>query len=1214
MKKTFSNAIPMPRQGIKKLLLIMKLALTFVLLSVLQVSANVYSQSTVNLDVQDKSLRDVLKTIEQNSSFRFFYSDDLIFMNRSVDIKADNQKVTDVLNGIFESSDLTYKVFENNLIVIVPKSEALQDFNITGVVRDSEGFPLPGVNVLIEGTTVGVISDANGKFSLNVPNENSVLVFSYVGFLSEKVAVGSQRNIEIKLIEDIQNLQEVVVTALGIKREKKALGYAISSIKGEELVKSSTPINPLMALYGKAAGVKISGTSGGPAAGMVINIRNSVSLTESTNTRPLFVVDGIPIFDENTGSNRNDREGRDRGTGINDVNAEDIASIEILKGAKAAVLYGYAGANGVVLITTKAGSKAKGLGIDFSISNTWDKVAFYPEYQNEFGTGSNLAYAGIDPNLTDKEGFRYDMVNGVKTPIYFTTNEGFSFGPKMDGRDILWYDGVMRPYSSQKDNYSELFRTGHLRTINFSIANNGEIGDLRFSYTNKDYQSPVFEAYQRNHNISITGNLKTGNRIKLGFATNYYNTFNHNAPFRIQDAFVTYGIARDLKVDLLKSNVFDETGRYSYFRNRTIANKVGGAVVGSLFNEYIWNQSQNVFDETRHHLIQSLNFDVKLAKGLNWTTLGGFDMTRFQNEVKMKVTRPLYEDPFQGYYSMGERNVMNLYMQSYLNFDQKISEKFQFNAMFGGVYKDNTDRRLSSITRDFQIENYFHLGNSTDVDKVESNGSRGRDVLYSVLGSAQISYNDMLFAEFSGRNDWSSILPPSNNRFFYPGVSLSWVMSQAFQLPEFVKYAKTRVSWADVGRPGPRYFGNQNFEQGSYGGVPYLIAPSELPPADYASVSNTLPVENLKPERKREVEAGLEFYLFSGNRLTFDMAYYQSHTYDQIMALTVPAASGVSKIKVNAGDIQNNGFEFQVKGIPVLTNNFSWDVTLNISHNTSEVKKLAKGVTTQPLWGVTGAKMVAEIGKPYGEIFITPWLRDSVSGKYIVNADGLYQFDREHPKKVGKLQPDWMGGLSSNVNYKGFALGFDIDYQFGGTLLSQTNMYLKGNGSGEESLKYRDEARGGMPYYVTADGKYHQLPSHDAAVPSDSKYSFIFHDGVVLPGIKADKTANDIIMPAQRYYVSTYWQGGMDITEDAVYKSDYVNLRRITLSYQIPSKFTQKLKIQRAQVAAFATNVMYLYKDVPNVTPESFAGTNEFTEYSNMPGIRSYGLELKFSF
>jgi iron complex outermembrane receptor protein len=557
---------------------------------------------------------------------------------------------------------------------------------------------------------------------------------------------------------------------------------------------------------------------------------------------------------------------------------------------------------------------------------------------------------------------------------------------------------------------------------------------------------------------------------------------------------------------------------------------------------------------------------------------------------------------------------MNIYLQSYLNFEQQLSDNFHLNGMFGGVYKYNYDKDLSSVSKNFQIENFFHLGNSTDVVKVSSEGSRGSDILYSVLGSAQLSYKNYLFAEFSGRQDWSSILPPANNSYFYPGASLSWITSETFNLPEVIKYFKARVSWADVGRPGPRYFGNQNFEVGTYGGVPYLIAPSDLPPADYSSVMNKLPKENLKPERKREIEAGLEIYLFDRNRLKFDLAVYRSNTYDQIMALDVPAASGVNRIRINAGDVQNTGAELQISGTPIMKKDFSWDVTVNVSSNKAVVKKLAKGVTSQKLWGITGANALANIDQPYGEIYITPWLRDATTGELIVNSSGLYQFDREHPKKVGELQPDILGGFNTNINFKGISLGFDIDYQFGGVLISQTNMYLKGNGTGKESLQYRDEDRGGLPYYVDNDGSLHKLDSHTAAVPTDSKYNFILHDGVILPGVKEDGTPNNIIMSAQNYYTSTYWQSGMDITEDCVYKSDYVNLRRVTLSYTLPLKLTQKVKIQRVIITAFATNLMYIYKDVPNVTPESYAGTNEFTEYSNMPGIRSFGMELKMSF
>jgi iron complex outermembrane receptor protein len=1091
-----------------------------------------------------------------------------------------------------------------------------QEIKVTGTVTNMSGETMPGVNVTIEGTAIGVVTDMDGKYTITVPNEKSVLVFSFVGYTPEKVVVEKQTKIDMVLVEDIKALSEVVVTALGIKKEKKVLGYATTTIKGDDLVKSGTPINPLTSLYGKAAGLRISQTSGGPSAGMIINIRNSVSLSEVSSTRPLFVVDGIPIFDENTGSNRNDRDGRDRGTGINDINAEDIASIEILKGAKAAVLYGSSGANGVVLITTKTGSKSKGLGVDLSLSNTWDNIAYYPEYQNEFGTGSNVAVSKLDPANVDADGFKYETVDGKRVPVYSNTNQG-SFGPKMDGRMMRWYDGVMRPYSPQPDNYKDLFRTGNYRSVNFAVSNSGELGNIRFSYTNKYYKSTVLGADQQNHNVSISGNLKTGSRINLGFSTNYYYTFNHNAPYRVQDAFVTYGIARDFKADLALANIADETGKYPYLRNAAIYNQVGSDI-RSIHNEYLWNQTQNTFDEKRHHLIQSVNFDYKIAKWLTWTTLSGFDLTLKDNEVKKKVDRPIYDksstkDEFYGYYSRSNRNIMDLYLQSYLNFDKPINSDFHLSGMVGTVYKYNFDKDVSAITKNFQIENFFHLGNSTDVTKVNGNGSRGSDILYSVLGSAQLAFKNYLFAEISGRQDWSSILPPANNSYFYPGVSLSWITSETFELPEVIKYFKTRLSWADVGRPGPRYFGNQNFETGTYAGIPYLIAPSDLPPADYASVTNKLPKENLKPERKREIEAGFEIYFFNRNRLKLDLAFYRSNTYNQIMALDVPAASGVNRIKVNAGEIQNTGVEAQITGTPLLTKDFSWEVTLNISSNNAIVKKLAKGVTSQKLWGITGANARADIDKPYGEVYITPWLRDSV-GNLIVSSTGLYQFDRENPKKVGKITPDVIGGLSSTLNYKGISLGFDIDYQFGGILISQTNMYMKGNGTGKESLKYRDEARGGLPYYVDNDGNYHQLASHSDQAPTDSKYNFIFHDGVVLPGVKADGSVNNVIMPAQNYYINTYWQSGMDITEDCVYKSDYINLRRVTLSYTLPSKLTQNLKIQRVIVTAFATNLMYIYKDVPNVTPESYAGTNEFTEYSNMPGIRSFGMELKMSF
>ena len=588
-------------------------------------------------------------------------------------------------------------------------------------------------------------------------------------------------------------------------------------------------------------------------------------------------------------------------------------------------------------------------------------------------------------------------------------------------------------------------------------------------------------------------------------------------------------------------------------------------------------------------------------------------MTRKLLEVKKKVMKPLAESPFQGYYSVGERNTMNFYTQAHFNVDTKISDNLHLTGLVGGVYRKNSDRGLESITEDFLVENWFTLGNSSRPIKSQGNGYRGSDVLYSVLGSAQLAYKEYLYFEVQARNDWSSILPPSNNNYFYPGASLSWVASQSMALPEFIKFAKARISWADVGRPGPRYFGNMAYNINSYGGIPYASTNGEIPPVDFVNANGKMPEENLKPERKREFELGLEMNFFTNNRLGFDFSMYRSNSYNEIIALQIPASSGASKIRTNAGDIQHTGLELQLKGKPVLTKNFQWETVLNVSSDKTKINKLANGIEIIPLWGVTGAKIEARVGGEYGEIYVNPY-RTNEKGERIVGTSGLYETDKDKQKLVGKSVPDFAGGFMNNFSYKRFTLGVETDFQFGGTLISQTNMYLKGNGSGKESLQYRDEARGGFPYYVNKTGNYISVASHTTAVPADAKYNFIFHDGVILPGVKADGSANDKLICAEEYYTRTFWNGDMSVSEDAIYKSDYISLRRITLSYAIPDQITRKLGIYNAQVSAFGSNLAYIYRALPNVSPESTMGTNSFSEQSGASAVRMFGVELKLAF
>lgn len=1071
----------------------------------------------------------------------------------------------------------------------------------TGIVKDAaNGGTLPGVNVTVkEKVGVGTVTDIDGKFTLKLPEGAKTLVFSFIGYTSQEVAIAGKTTIDVQLQADARKLDEVVVTALGIKKEKKALGYSVASVKADELVKAGAPMNAMSALQGKASGLQLGSTSAGPTGGMVIKVRNSVSLTEESKTRPLFVVDGIPIFDENTGRTENTISGRDRGTGINDINADDIESVEVLKGAKAAVLYGAEGANGVVLITTKKGSKKRGLGVDFSMNYSWDKVAYYPKLQNEYGTGSSIGYSVPDPANISKNGFWLaPNANGEKVESYWLKSSS-SFGPRFDGRSIQWWDGVQREYKAYKNNYQDLFQTGHQSSINVALSNAGAQGSYRFSYTNKKFESITLGADQTNHTFAFNGDVKLNDYMTLKVSSNFTYTGDHNAPFRNQ-AFMTTGIARDMDPDLIKQYYVTSDG-YSYFTRKTVSEKVGG-VGGSIGVGYFWNQLQNSFDYDRNHFIQSATLDIKLNDIFSITTLAGMDFTTTKEESKVKVLEPLVNNASQGYYGVKDRSISTYYVQSMIN-AQKTFGKFDISGFFGAVAKKNADDYLNAYVKDeFTKENWFSLNNTKNPNGAKVDRLRGQDRLYSLLGSAQIAYDKAIYLELQARNDWSSILPPKNNSYFYPGASLSWIFSQSLSLPEWLRFGKLRLSWADVGRPGPRYFGNVDYALGSYGGSSYLDAPSFLPPA------------NLKPERKREYEAGLEMNFFQGNRLTFDFSYFNNNTYNQIISLPVPESSGVKFLKVNAGEIHQNGIEATIKAKPIVSKDFNWDISFNIANYGTKINKLTEGVTEQELWGGTGAKIVAREGGKYGVVLVRPYLLDKNGQRVIDKDNGIYKIDPSNWKEVGKVTPDVIGGLNTTFAYKDFDLSLGFDYQFGAVLLSQTNMYLLGTGTGKKSLQYRDEANGGLPYYVKTDGSKALLGSHSANVPADSKYPFILHDGVILNGVYDDGTKNTKLITAQDYYEKLYWQGKQDILEDQVYKSDYISFRRLAFGYNLPSSLAKKMLVQRARISVFANNLMYIYKAIPNVTPESTESTNSYTENSGLPSFRSFGVGLTVNF
>ncbi len=1078
-----------------------------------------------------------------------------------------------------------------------------QSGKVTGTVEDAFG-PVAGASVVVKGTANGTMTDMNGKFSLDGVKSGSIITISFIGYATQEIKYTGQSSLQVKLEEDAQTIDEVVVTALGVKREKKALGYSVSSVKGEELLEAGTPMNAVQSLYGKTSGLQLQTTSAGPSGGMNIKVRNAISLTENSSTRPLIVVDGIPIHDENTSMNSGSG---DHGTGLNDINAEDIASIEILKGAKAAVLYGSEGANGVMLITTKSGGK-KGLGIDFGVNHSWYNAAFLPELQNEYGSGSSAGTAAL--SVIDKDGFYTTTDANGNTVESLWRGASGSFGPKLDGRQLLWWDGSYRSYSAQKDNEKDLYRTGGLTNVNFALSNGGELGSFRLSYNYRDYDAISYGSDNASHSFTFAADLKANDWIKVKMNTSYTNTKDHNAITQIQD-MRTYGIPREQDVNLIKDIYLTDEG-YNYFSMNNSVTQ--WAPYTSYLSGYFWQQLRNSRDYTRNHLIQSLNIDVDFNDKFSWTTLGGLDWTIADTESKSYVRKPLSYENKQGGYSVSNSRNTIMYGQTSFNYNQTFNDVWDVSAMVGGAVKYTKDESMNQyISETFAIENWFSMQNTREDFGPRSSRSRGDDLLLSVFASAQLAYANQVYFEVQARNDWSSILPPENNHYFYPGASLSWIFTEAFKIPS-LNYGKVRASWADVGRPGPRYYGNVSFSLSSYGGQPTMSVPSYLPPADYASANGSFPEPNLKPERKREYELGLEGAFLPGNRIGLDFSFFHNNTYDQITKLTVPSSSGLSEVRMNAGDIAQNGIELSINTKPIVTKDWKWDLGFNLARYTTKVKELGKGIELLEMWGGTGASIRSVPDGEYGEVYIYPYQRDENGNRIVNQGTGVWDFDKTQRVKVGKITPDVIGGLTTSVAYKDFSISAVFDFQFGATMISQTNMYLLGNGSGKESLKYRDEAHGGLPYYVNTAGKRILLDSHSAAVPADSYYPFILHDGVITPGVTSDGKPNEMLISAEQYYTKLFWQGGMDMSEDQIYKSDYISLRSLSFNYNLPKKFLSKFHVQNARVSAFANNLCYIYKAIPNVTPESGLGTNSYTEVSTVPGVRSFGLGLNVSF
>lgn len=1077
------------------------------------------------------------------------------------------------------------------------------------VAAEEDGSPLPGVSVIIKGTSTGAATDENGRYELTVPDiRTSVLVFSYVGYSSVEVPINGRTQVNVVLSPDLQQLQEIVVTALGIERSQKALGYAVSRLSSEELTKTANT-NFASALYGKAPGIKVTTAPGGATSAVNVQIRGINSMTAGSN-QPLYVVDGVIIRNLtepglNNGGYWDDQ--KIRGNGILDINPADIESLTILKGAGAAALYGSDASNGVIVITTKKGRQGRGLGVDFNYSYTVEEVAFTPKYQNIYGPGydreTNMGSFG-----SNEEGFIPVDLDGDGTfeaerPIFRAWGQ---FGPKMDGRTVAWWDGTMRQYLPQPDNYKEFYETGGSSIANIALSNSSQSAAYRFSYTRQDYKSIAPGSHSYRNNFHLNSTISLHDRISVDLIGNYVNSYVHNRPEAINRIMANYGgfFSRADYMDVYL-NKYKTSEGYKYVPPEALQRNPEEAIKYSIraydLLEYLWRNVHDRDDEFQDRLLTSVTLNYQIFKNLRLRGRVGNDFTKFNQEIKRHNEYPIAFNGTNstGSYTVNQGSYSNLYGDVLLSFSQDISSDFKVGLTGGLQSRSQNYLDQSSSTRDGLIEeNWFSLSNSFNAN-LNTSSSRIKSLMYAYLGILNLSYRDFLFLETTGRIEYHSALPPHNNRYFYPSVNSGFVFTEAFRLPTFINYGKLRAAYASVSNPPEAYRAPISYTQtvlsAGNRSVAELRAGSE-----YGN-------DNIKPERKNELEIGLEARFFK-NRLAVDVAYYSNTVRDQIILLSLPRSTGAISRLENLGKIGSKGFEALIYATPYVFGNVQWDTRLGFSTNRTKVNKLVEGMDEIVFYnGDGGAILVkAEEGEKLGTIYAHPKMTDA-NGNYIVGDDGLYVLSSDYVK-VGDFQPKAVGGWANTISYKGFSLDFMIDYRFGGKIVSPPLLYAYGAGMFESTLKYRDEEHGGLPYNIDEDGKKVRASSHATAQ---------YHDGVLLEGVTLSGEPNTTIVDAASYYINSfYWSTGR-YEDGAVFKNDYIKMREVALTYRFPTALAEKLRFQNISVSLIGRNLFYLYRTLENLDPEAMIGTRwdrQNIDEGSMAASRSYGIALNLAF
>ena len=1053
-----------------------------------------------------------------------------------------------------------------------------QTRNITGTVTsatEGEGV-LPGVTVTVKGTTIGILTDLNGKFTIPVPPNAVTLIFSYIGMKKQEIPVTDQNVINVVMESDILGLDEVVVTALGISREKKSLGYSVQEVKGDNISKTKES-NFVNSLSGKVSGVQIkqSNTMGGSAN---ILIRGNKSLMN--NNQALFVVDGVPIDNTtpNTNNQVNGNGGYDYGNAAADINPDNIESMSVLKGAAATALYGSRAANGVVMITTKKGTSRKGIGVSFSAGLTFSKIdqETLPKMQYEYGGGYGAYYE-------DESGyfFQADLDGNGSSELIVPTSEDASWGAKFDpslmvidwvGLEPTDSENYLKPvpWVSAEHDLRDFFETGIKQNYNIAFDGGNDKGTFRLSYTNLTEKGIMPNSQIRKNIVNFNGSYNFTDKLSAESSVSYINDYTkgrYGTGYDPGNPMQSLGQWFQANVDIEDLKKYQKTpdGRqrtwnYAYYDDLTPI----------FHNNIYWTRNMNYEDDGRNRLFGFATIRYRLAP---WIILEGRAATDTYSQFQEERVA-VYSNQTSQY-----RKFLRNFSETNIDFMARINHnfgEFSLNGLLGSNIRRTTSKLTDvSTLGGLIVPELYNLYNSRS--PVQTTEYQLLSGVNSLFGNLSLGYRNLVYLDVSGRNDISSTLPENNNSYFYPSVSTSFIFSELPGIkgsPVF-SFIKLRLNYAEVGNDAPAYSLTSTYRQ-----------KANWETNGRYFVNRVLQNPELKPERTKSIEAGLEAK-FLNNRFGFDLSLYKTNSIDQITPVNISRASGYNQRYVNSGKIENKGVELSLTGTVIKTGNFSWDIQANWFRNVNKVVSLYEGVENILLNAQWDISTNLVVGQPYGMLRGSDFVY--TNGQRTVDEDGMYLEGDDPIALLGSTLPDWNAGITTVLNYKGFSLSGLVDISQGGKLYSVDMQYGLATGIFAETAGLNDK------------GNPKRDPVEDGG-------------GIVNEGVYENGNPNTTYVWAGDWYGA--FQYDYLPTAAYIYDASYVKLREVAFSYSFPSKMLEKTPVSKVSLSIVGRNLWIIHKNMPYYDPEASlsAGNIQGIADGAYPSTRTLGLNLSVDF